>query len=420
MHRALVRVVWVGILAHAAFLPISRAGMQIGLGVAIAGLAALAVARRPVWVHSAITLPTAVLVAGFAAAVAVPWLAGMPPIRPAHVLDVRNFAAPLVVFLALQAGDPGEDPAAPRRRALAFVAVWAAAAVVTALVAIIQARTGLDPLHALGLRKAAEQATVPGAPGRYAAIGFFSWYTRLVYALTPIAALAGGMVLAPLSRRNRALFGLAACAAGIAVFLTGARAAWAALAVAALALAVLAGRRLARNALLAALAALVVAGAAYAPVRGRLARALSFETNADRASVWRICAEVVRDHPLTGVGYGALPKRSDPYYERMAPWSIVRDRCHDVFYTAWAEGGPLFAAAVVAWWALLARAFLRLRREGDALGRASATGVIAGLAALFVIALVHDLFWATEALLAIGALLGAGAVLGRPRRPTTE
>ena len=363
-----------------------------------------------------LTLPTAVFVAGVAAAIAVPWLAGMPPLSLAPVLGTRNFAAPVVVFLALEIGHRGEDPAGPRRRALVFVAVWAAAAVVTSMVAGLQVWTGIDPLHVLELRPSAKQAIVPGAPGRYAALGFFSWYTRVVYALAPVAALAGGLaVLAPLRRRTRLLLGLAACAAAAGVLLTGARAAWAALAVEAVVLAVLAGRRRSRYALAGVLAALLIAGAAYAPIRGRLVRALSLETNADRASVWRICAAVVRDHPLTGVGYGAMPTRSNPYYERMAPWSLVRDRCHDVFYSALAEGGPLFATAMLAWWLLLARAFLGLRREGDALGRAAATAVLAGLAALFVIALVHDSVLGHRGTPRDRALLGAGVVLARSR-----
>ncbi|GEJ56366.1 O-antigen ligase family protein [Anaeromyxobacter diazotrophicus] len=415
--RFLAGAAWAGLAAHAVFLPISVAGMQIGLAVAVGAVVGLALCGRRVWRPGLVAAPVLILCGGAIAAIVVPWLAGFPPLHALDLVFWRAFAAPLAVVLALEAGPDGEDPAAPRRRALTFLALWAAAALLPAAVAWVQVRTGFDPNHALGLRRVARRVPAPDAPGRFAAIGFFMWYTRLSYAMLVVAAFSGAFaLLAPVGRRLRLLFAVAALAACSAVVLGGSRAAWGALSVVAVAVALLAGRRVARVAVPLAVVVSLVAGAASPGLRARLVRlATSEDANGDRAMTWRVCRELVREHPWTGTGFNALGVRIDPYFERFAPVGQTRDRCHDVLFSAWAEGGPLFALAVAAWWFLLFRAFLRLRREADPLGRAAAAAVLAGLTGLFVLSLVHDLIWASEAAFAIGGLVGAGYVLARPR-----
>lgn len=419
--RALVRLAWAGIFVHAACLPISIAGMQIGLAVAAAALVALRLTGRRVWVRTPLDVPVLLLTACAIASVGLAWAAtGLPPPTVRNAVFWRGFLAPLVVALALENPLDGEDPQAPRRRALAIVLVWAGVALVPALVAWIQVRTGLDPLHALGLRGAPRHAPAPGDPTRFAAIGFFKWYPRFAHAMTPVAVLSLALaLLAPLRSRVRVFLGVAGLAAAAAVVLTTSRSAWAGLAAAAVTLAFLAGRRIARVAVPVAVACSIGAALLSPVLRNRLANAFDAGVNQDRETIWRVCGAVIRDHPLTGVGFGALPARSYPYYEQLAPDYPLRAWCHDSFVTAWAEGGPLLTLAFVAWWILLARAFLRFRRTGDAVGRAAAVGVLAALAALLVNALVHDLFWASEPVFALGTLLGAGVVLARPR-PTVR
>ena len=414
--RALTRIAWLGLLVHAAFLPISIAGMQIGLAVSVAALLASAARGRRVWRASFVAAPVLVLCGGAIAAVVIPWLAGFPPLHASDVVFWRAYLAPLAVMLALELQGDGADPEAPRRRALGFLAVWAAAALVPAAIAWFQVRTGFDPNHALGLRAVPRRVPAPGVPGRFAAVGFFSWYTRLSYAMTAVTAFAGALaLLAPLRAPWRLLFGTSALAAAAAIVLGGARAAWGGLLVVAVVVAVLAGRRVARVAVPIAIAASLVAGAASPALRARLVRLSSSDAaNADRQMVWGLCKELVREHPLTGIGYNALGPRLNVYYERLAPGALTRDRCHDLLYSAWAEGGPLFAGSIVIWWILLARGFVRLRGRGDAVGRAAVAGALGGLAGFFVLSLVHDILWASEAAFALGGLVGACAVLGRP------
>lgn len=416
--RLLAGLAWLGLAAHAFFLPVSVAGIQIGLVAALVAVVGLALTGRRVWQPSMATAPVAFLCAGALAGIVLPWLAGFTPPHAVDLIAWRAFPAPLAVLLALEAAGPdGEPPEAPRRRALAFFGLWAAGALLPAAVAWVQVRTGFDPNHALGLRRTAIHVPAPDAAGRFAAVGFFTWYTRLTYAMTVVTAFAGALALfAPLGRGWRALFGLSALGAAAALVLGGSRAGWGALTVVAVALAALAGRRVARVAVPLALAASLAAGLASPGLRARLVRlATSAQANGDRAMTWRVCRELVREHPLTGTGFNALGVRIQPYFDRFAPEGLTRDRCHDVLFSAWAEGGPLFAGAVAAWWFLLFRGLVRLRRRADALGRAAAAGALAGLTGLFVLSLVHDLIWASEAAFAIGGLVGAGAVLARPR-----
>lgn len=418
----LVRLAWTGVAVQAASLPISIAGMQIGAGVSLGALLLLRASGRRVWVPSPLTVPVLALVAAAMGSAVIAALAGVGPLRVQNLLAARGLALPLLVFLALEAGAPDEDAQAPRRRALALVVVWGVAALVPAAIAWAQHRTGFDLFHALGLREVPRRAPIYtqlgplGIPtGTFAAIGLFSGSARLAHALTPLAALAAALaVLAPLRGRTRLLLALGAGAAVWAVALTTSRSAWAGLAVAGALIAASTGRA-ARIALPLTVAASLVVGAAVPALRGRLERAFASDTNSDRAAIWKVCAEVIREHPVTGVGFSALPQVGRPHFDRMPPEYPVRAWCHDTFVSAWAEGGPLLAGALLAWSALLARAFLRWRRRGDPLARAAAAGALAALAALAVNALVHDLLWVTEPVYALGFLLGAAAVLARPR-----
>ncbi len=416
----LARAAIAGVTVHAAFLPISIAGMQIGLAVAAVAVAGLWVLgdRPPV---ARVAVPVLVLAASAAGSVALAWSAGLPPGSPSAAFHWRYLLAPLVVALALEAG-AGDDPEAPRRRALLVLSVWSAAALVPALFAWVQVRTGIDPMHALGLRgtslpPAYRQVFAPGAPERFAVVGFFSWYTRLAHALTPVAVLAGTLAArAPLPRRARAFLAFAAVASGAAVFLTGARSAWAGLAVAAAIVAAAAMTRRTRRIALATAAAGALAVSPLLPAAWHwLEETRATGGGNGRETIWAVCADVIRDHPLTGVGYGALPRWSAPYWERRDPQFGVQAWCHDALLSAVAEGGPLLGGAVVAWFALLAVAFARWRRGADALGRAGAVGGLAVIAALLVNSAVHDVFWTSEPALAFGCAIGIAAVLARPR-----
>src|SRR3990172_1119234 len=384
LQRGLERVAALGVLAHALFLPISIAGMQIGLGFAVGALVALRLTGRRVWARSALDLPCLLLSGTAVASLGLGALAGSPPVGWHEATLWRSILSPIVVLSALEVARdlPGEEGStAVRRLALVVLGVWAMASLLPSAIAWAQYWTGFDPLHALGLRATAVRAVVPVYKGHYAAVGFFRWYQRLAHNLIPPLCVAAALALrgktapplralpglasgaargAGVARRGktaprlRALLVLASLAAAAAVVLSMSRLAWGSLVLAALVLAVL-GARSRRWAV-----ALVLAGSMamllHPGVRVRLGNIAQPGINHDRDDIWGICRAVVERYPLTGVGWGNLPQRTAAYYDRI-PYPLPRAWCHNSFFTAWAEGGPLLFLALLGFWALHLRAF---------------------------------------------------------------
>ncbi len=427
LQRALERCAVAGVLVHAAFLPISIAGMQIGLAVAAAALVALRLTGRRAWARSALDLPCLLLPAAAVISLGLGALAGSPPVGWHEATLWRSILAPLVVVSAIEAwargaspGDAsapasGDAPARARRLALAVLGVWAAASLVPSAVGWVQYWTGLDPLFALGLRRAPVRAVVPVFPGRFAAVGFFHWYQRLAHNLLPPLCVAAALAISrrAVNRRLRVLLGAASLAAATAVVLTLSRMAWASLVLAGLVIALLGTPARVRRWAVALVAAGTLAMALHPGVRTRVANLAQPGINHDREDIWGICRAVVEEHPLTGVGFGNLPRRTAAYYDRI-PYPLPRAWCHDSFLSAWAEGGPLLFAALAAFWVLLLRAFWRLRRSGaDEVSRAAATGALAGLLALFASSLVHDVLYSSEAMYGLGFATAVAMALAR-------
>lgn len=410
--RVALRTARLAVLAHAALLPVSIAGMQITLGVAVAALGAarLAGVRLP---GGPLVAPVALLTAAAAGSVLVAWgFAGIPPASLFGATLWKTFVSPLVVAAACEAALPGEAWSSGRRRALACVTAWACACALAGAIGVVQPWTGLDALHAIGLHAEPERSLALATwPGHYRASGFFSGYVVLPLALVPPLGLVVGLAaLAPLPRWHRALLAVAGALGTGAILLTLARTPWGSLAAIAAVLVLVGGWRrggpVVAAAAIAAVLALAVPG-----VRARLE-----QTDANgRATIWRVCADVVRDHPLTGVGLGNFPAIADPYFARHDPTFPVRTACHDAALTALVEGGPLLLAALLAYWILLARAFLRARRQRDPLGRAAAAASLVALAGAATNTLFHDPFHVTHAGLAMGFAIGAGWALARPR-----
>jgi hypothetical protein len=415
--RRLVQVAALGVLAHALFLPISVAGMQIGLAFSVGALVLLRLTGRRAWAHSPLDLPCLAMCGAAVASLGLGALAGSPPVGWFEATLWRSLLSPIIVLSAIEAArdGPGEG-ASCRRLALAALGVWAAASLLPSAIAWAQHWTGIDPLHVLGLREKAVTAKVPIYPDRFAAVGFFKWYQRLAHNLLPPLCLACAVAMhGKVSRRLRALLGLAVLAAAAAVVLTLSRAAWASLVLAVLVVAVL-GVRTRRWALPLALAC-SAAMMLHPGVRVRLSHLGAPGINDDRRAIWSVCRSAVEERPLTGVGWGNLPRRTAGHYDRLAatyPAPLPRAWCHNSFFTAWAEGGPLLFAALVAYWALLFRAFwFWRRRRDDDLSSAAAIGALAALVTMLASSLAHDIFYSSEATYGLGFAIAVAAALAR-------
>jgi putative inorganic carbon (HCO3(-)) transporter len=374
-----------GLLGHAFFLSISIAGMQIALAVAAFGV----LLAPPPRLRTPLTAPVIAFV-GLAVISDLISPVGPPP------LAFATLWRPAVGFFVVALGLRSLPEGWPERVLLAAATGLA----IAAAVGLLQYRTGLDPVHALGLRPEPAMVEAPGVPGRFGAMGFFTSRLTFGHAAALLVALLGGSV----ARRALAWPAAVAVAVGLAaVALTFDRAAYLGLCVAAAAIALRSGRRFA-------VLALVLAGLAalHPGVRGRFITGFSAARNADRVFIWSRATEIIADHPLRGVGFGNYQRVAAAYYDRVDPAFPMRTWAHNLELSTLAETGPLGLLAILWIWVAAAVA---LWRSGDAL----ATGGLAALAAFLAITQTHDLFYDTKVMYALWFALGTA--LWRPPPP---
>lgn len=391
-------LLWAGLFAHASFLCVSIAGMQIGLGVAAAGLLLHALGGwRPR--RTPLDLPLLAFVA-VAALSDVVSRYGPPDLESATL-----WRAAAGFWILAQGLWLARDA---HRRALQLLAFATAGLCAASIVGLIQYRTGLDVVHALGLRREPRLVDAPGVEGRYAALGFF--ISRLTFAngAAVIASLLGGAIAGGAVRGRwlwPSLFALALSLA--AIFVSFNRAAWLGLLAAAAVLALFAGRSSSRvrAAVLAGVVAAIAAGVLNPVVRARFQSGFDMNTNRDRVFIWGRAAEIVRDHPLLGVGFGNYRRALGPYYDRVDPSFPMRTWAHNTPLSVLAEMGPPGLLAL-AWIAVAAA--LALRRGGALALGAAAAGV-----AIAVIAQVHDVLYDTKVMYPVWFALALGLAGGR-------
>ncbi|HEX9603023.1 MAG TPA: O-antigen ligase family protein, partial [Myxococcales bacterium] len=304
-----------GLFAHAFFCPISIAGTQIGLGIAAAGLVCAAASGwRPR--RTPLDVP---LLAFVAVALLSDALSPFGPPTAAFATLWRSALGFWIVFHGLSLA-PGQAP-----RLVLFAA---AGLFLSSAVGLVQYRTGVDLVHLLGLREQPAWVEAPGAEGRYGAMGFFTSRLTFGHNATVLLALLGGALATgevPVRLRGPAF--VAAAVAFAAILATFDRAAW--LGLAAGALVVVAARRRSSRALF---AGLLIGAAAFAllpHVRARFASSFDLRENADRVFVWSRAAEIIRDHPLVGIGFGNYPRVCGAYYDRVDPAFPMRTWAHN-------------------------------------------------------------------------------------------
>jgi O-antigen ligase len=386
------------LLVHAGFCPISIAGTQIGLGIAAAGIAAgIAAGFRPA--RTPLDLPLFALVA---ICIASDLLSPYGP--PA--LDSATLWRSAVGFFIVH---HSVSLLGERRFRKAALAAAAAGLCLSAIVGLVQFRTGVDLVHLLGLREEARWVEAPGLPGRFGAMGFFISRLTFGHNATLLVALLGGSLAAgALHRRTAVLAGCAVPLGIAAVAATFDRAAWLGIAVAALVIVAFSkrGRVVALACGLALLAALLFPG-----VRSRLATTFDWRANADRLFLWARASEIVHDHPLHGVGFANYPRVCSIYYDRVDPTFFMRTWAHNAPLSLLAETGPLGLLALL-WAAFRAvRALFGSLRAGEPI----ALGALAATVALAVIAQAHDVFYDTKVMYALW--LGIGLALPARGRP---
>ena len=388
------RLLLLGLCAHAFFVSISIAGMQIALGVAAVGL--LLLHERPA--RSPLDRP---LLAFAALAIASDLYSPFGPPALAFATLWRAALGYLIVFQGVRLLE--EDEVVPRL--LGFAALGLA---LSSGAGLVEYWTGIDLVHALHLRAGSSFVEAPGVPGRYGAMGFFT--SRLSFghnACVLLALLSGALSTGAVSRRLRAPVAAAVALAFVAILLTFDRAGWLALAAAALAIVAFAPR--ARKLLLPVLAAALLLGALNPAVRARFRSSFDAGANGDRLFLWQRAFEIIRDHPLAGIGFANYPRVCPAYYDRVDSSFPMRTWAHNSELDLLAEMGPLGLLAFL--WVVLAAARALLRSRSPL-----ATGALAAGAALLVIAQAHDVFYDTKVMYALwlSLALGTAAPRGSP------
>src|SRR5258708_2779427 len=249
------------------------------------------------------------------------------------------------------------------------------------------------------------------------------WYPRAASVgllLTPLIALAGSMLLllpGPLRRAAgvwRAVFLLVAVPAAV---LTLSQAAWLALGavVFALALAVTHGRRRRMvGVVVPVVAALGMAALLAAPARTSVAEEIRTGGGPvagvdSRATLWSDAADMLRAHPLVGVGVGALGTRD----AGAEPADVAhRDDPSNLLLAVWLQLG-LIGLAGMAWFGVRVVRWLLALRSASAAVRPYVVGVATALVAVLAAGLLDTTFLSAD----LAALtLGACALLATAAR----
>ena len=156
-----------------------------------------------------------------------------------------------------------------------------------------------------------------------------------------------------------------------------------------------------RRALALGAAAAAALAAAHPAIRSRFVSAFSVAANADRLFIWSRALEIIRDHPLRGIGFANYPRVCGAYYDRVDPGFVMRTWAHNLELSTLAEMGPLGLLAI--FWLLFSAARMLLRSASR-----FASGSLAALAAWFTMAQAHDLLYDTKVMYALWFALALG------------
>ena len=380
--KAAFLLAYAGLAAHAFFVPVSIAGMQIALGVAAAGL--LLALPRPL--RTELDWPVVAFV-GLAVLSDLVTREGAPPLVSATLWRA------VIGFFVVAHGVRLAPKAAVLYCACAGLAL-------SSIVGLVQYRTGVDLVYLLHLRPYAALVDAPGVPGRFGAMGFFTSRLSFGHNATVLSALLLGALAAGAIPKKRVWIPAVAAALGLsAVAVTFDRAAYLAIGAAVIVIGLFASERV-RRALVPALAAMLLLAALHGGIRERFTSSFSTGANSDRVFIWSQAVQIIRDHPIAGIGFANYPKVCNRYYDRVDPSFGMRTWAHNTELSTLAEMGPLGLLALLWLFAAAARACVKRMSEPFALGG------LAALVALFVIGQAHDVLYDTKVMYALWLALG--------------
>ena len=350
--------------------------------------------------------------------------------------DVRRFAVVAVGLAAWQLASPaislwaGSAPGWPRSGrygqffdtlapALAGLAAadapWAALAAVLAIGWTLSVALGLyqhfvswpfdqPAWFRTRVDRVRESFSLSGPP-RYGAGGFL--FHRLRFAHGAVAALGPALAVAFRTRRA-AILASASALAGLLLVATYISYARAALVVAVVlsAVALLALGRGPWRAAAAVVLAVAALGVLSSPDwRSRMVRAQqNLFGEGERRLSMEVGWELVRLHPLAGVGFGNYQEAAWATRRTTSVTPMLSIDAHNLWLTTWVETGLVGLLLTAAYHGLLLRALLRRSREGSWI----AAGALLSFAGFHLLSVVHYLQHHTGVYLSFALMWGLG------------
>ncbi|MCA9519613.1 MAG: O-antigen ligase family protein [Myxococcales bacterium] len=351
------RLAWFSLVVFAAALPLNLVTVQFALGLVAVSIVWRALLRGA-WPLSRTALDWPF--AAYLTAIGVSWIAS--PYGITSYWAATSFWV-LIAYYVVRFGVP--DRRVVRAIAIAFLIGSA----IAALYGVVQHFTKFY----LYLPGAHPHIRQPVSGTKFVALGAFHRHTTFAFVAMFSVTLSVSLLL---ERGHswwlRALYLGCAALGTFSIFYSHARAVWFALGAALFVVGASHGRRALVLIIIAGLFGTAGAAASSEAVRGKFRTLFewNYKSNQDRAFAWRHTLRMVRDYPLTGIGYGNFTAVTHDYFDQERPNFAFRCHAHNNYLHLLAEIGPLGLAAFLWIWVVLLRSGWRAYRrlptnEGD-------------------------------------------------------
>lgn len=138
----------------------------------------------------------------------------------------------------------------------------------------------------------------------------------------------------------------------------------------------------------------------------------NFGSNRERIYIWKAAIEMIKDHPIAGIGKGNWGDAAKVYFPKFKGEFQFDDaayaHAHNVFLTCWAETGIIGLSLFLSFWLTVARTIYKGRAvmEKGGFDYALLAGSLAALGNLFIAGMFENNFGSSIILLLLSLLIG--------------
>jgi O-antigen ligase len=325
MTRALIACQRVFLCLFAFFLPISISGAELSLGLMTISLFILTLSdwRRFTPFPVPFLIPLLVFLAGHILSS----LTGPDILASLSSIDWIFIAMPVTVAVMRLIGRDKRP-----------VAIFVTVGVIVSIYAIVQHFVGVDIVRSPGEKAIIEYY---GSEGRYLPIGTFRHHLTYAHLFQFVFLFLFTIALRHVKDyRHFHLTLPAAVVVGISLVFTYSRGVWVAVTLSSILIVVILwGRRgtIYSTISVVVLLLIILSNGSYGE---RLKSVFSQDANIERLTIYQIHLDVIRDHPVMGIGSGRYRETMQPYYERYSPPDeMPRVHAHNNLIQVWLNAG---------------------------------------------------------------------------------